>query len=147
MVRAKKFDLGSERAFDNFSAYRAEELKAGRRFIWARVGDSRSSQQNALSFALYGQIAAQVEDQTVEEIRRQCKLDYGVPILLQDDTDFHDIWYQSIGLLNYEQRLVAMKWTQVTSKFNKRQFSEYVDRLITDFSKQGISIIFPGEEW
>ena len=145
-LKQHKFNLSNDTAWENFIRFRKTVIDSGKDFIVTAQGQKRNSDQNALSFAIYGQIATQLGDQTLFDVRCRCKLDFGVPILRRDDKDFDDMYGKSIALLPYEDQLRAMKWLQVTSVMGKRQFAEYIDTVIREYSMQGISIIFPGEE-
>lgn len=109
--------------------------------------DKRTLDQNALSFAIYKQIAAQSEDQSIVEIRMQCKLDYGIPILCEEEEEFANLWHKVEQSLTYEEQLELMKSQNVTSLLSKKGFTKYIDTIIRAYSAQGYSIVFPGEEY
>lgn len=104
-------------------------------------GKKRSLDQNALSFALYRDIAERKEDETPQDIRRYCKLHHGIPILRSEDQRFCEIYDKSIkDNLSYEEKLEAMDWFPVTSLMNKKQFSRYVEVITDDYARQGIHV-------
>jgi len=110
------------------------------------VDVSRTLSQNDMSFALYKQIAAQVEDQSVNDIRAECKLTVGVGLLRMSDEKFQVFYDAGIKQLTYEQKLAAMEFVPVTSLMGKKVFSAYIEELIRKYSQQGISLTMPGEE-
>jgi hypothetical protein len=120
-------------------------LLSSKPFIVQVVGEKRSLDQNALAFALYTEIAGQVGDQSVNEIRAECKLRYGVPILRAASEDFRARYDKVIKPHDYETKLALMDWLPVTSLMDKAQFTEYLDTVIREHSKQGIAIVMPGE--
>lgn len=146
MTRSVRIDATTEQGWQTLSNVRSNALLSSKPFVVQVVGPKRSLDQNALSHALYTQIAGQLEDQTVQEVRSECKLRYGIPIL-RGDEDFCRLYDRVIRSHDYETKLALMEWFPVTSLMNKAQCSEYLDTLIREYSKQGISIVMPGEEW
>jgi len=144
--RAVRIDCTTDRGWEALAAVRANALLSGKPFVVQVVGPKRSRDQNAISHALYAQIAAQLEDQTAQEVRAECKLRYGVPILRAGSEEFRAQYDKVIKPHDYETKLAIMEWLPVTSLMSKEQFSEYLDCVIREFSKQGVSIIMPGEE-
>jgi len=109
--------------------------------------DKRSKNQNSMIYALYGQIAIQMDDQSTLDVRRFCKLHYGVGILKSVDPDFCEFYDRAIKKMSYEDKLFLMGHMDITSAdgFKKPQATEYIDEIIREYSKQGISLINPNE--
>lgn len=146
-IRSVRIDASTDRGLEALLAVRANALLSGKPFVVQVVGPKRSRDQNDLSHALYAQIAAQLEDQTVQEVRAECKLRFGIPILRAGNPDFKRMYDKAIKVtLDYEEKLAAMEFLPVTRLMDKAQFSEYLDTVIREYSKQGVSIIMPGEE-
>ena len=147
-IRKTTWDVTGDLSWKNFSALRTQMLLAGKRVLVQLVPEKRSLSQNALSHAIYTQIAGQLEDQTVAEVRAECKLRYGVGILREANERFRAMYDKAIkDTLSYEEKLDAMEFLPVTRLMDKEQFSEYLDTVIREYSKQGIAITMPGEEW
>lgn len=144
-MRAQTWDISNDTGWANFTAQRNSMVLAGKRPKAQFMPEKRSLDQNAMSFALYGQIAAQCEDQSLGEIRAECKLNIGVPILREANAEFHEHCLVAIDPLNYEQQIKAMKWTPVTSKMGVKAFSLYMDEVIREYSVQGYSLTHPSE--
>ena len=143
-----RFDVSTDRGLDIFLDIRNGLLLAGKKAVFELVPEKRSLDQNAMSFALYKEIAGQLEDQTVAEVRAECKLRFGVPILRGANERFRAMYDKAIkATLSYEEKLSAMEFLPVTRLMNKGQFSEYLDTVIREYSKQGIAITMPGEDW
>ena len=143
-----RFDVSTDRGLDIFLDIRNDLLLAGKKAVFELVPEKRSLDQNAMSFALYKEIAGQLEDQTVAEVRAECKLRFGVPILRGANERFRAMYDKAIkATLSYEEKLSAMEFLPVTRLMNKGQFSEYLDTVIREYSKQGIAITMPGEDW
>ena len=145
-ARKHKWDLTSLTVWENFTEVVSHMRLAGQKPQVEFVTEKRSLSQNDMSFALYKQIGAQAEDQSISDIRRECKLVHGIPILRRDDEQFRALYNKSIlHNLSYEEKLLAMEWFPVTRMMNKTQFSEYLDTVIREYSKQGYSLIHPSE--
>lgn len=144
MSRKIRFDLGSDSACEVFTTFVSNMRLTGKRPIFELVPESRTLDQNALAFALYTQIAEQSQDQSISDVRRECKLVHGIPILRRDDEDFRHLYNKSIlHNLTYEEKLRAMEWFPVTRLFSKKQFTEYLETLIREYGKQGYSLLMP----
>ena len=145
MRGAHRWDVTGDTSWQNFCNFRTQAILAGERFIVQRVPEKRSHDQNALSFALYTEIAGQLGDQTVDDIRAECKLRHGIPILRAASQEFRDMYDKVIKPHDYETKLAMMAYIPVTSLMDKAQFTEYLETVIREYSKQGISIVMPGE--
>lgn len=111
-------------------------------------GGKRSLKQNGLQMKWLGEIAAQLGDQTVEEIRGYCKLTLGVPILRADNPDFREHYDAIIRPLPYEHKLAMMMEPfdfKVTRLMNSKQFTAYLDGVHRHFSERGIALTDPGD--
>lgn len=110
-----------------------------------KAGVDRSLDQNALSHAWYNEIAIQMAD-TPENIKAECKLRFGVPILRAEDPDFREVYDNSIlRNLTYEQKLKAMLFIPVTSSMTKAQLSRYLEHIQQSYAQQGVMVRFPDE--
>lgn len=145
-IRPVRIDATTERGLQTLLAVRDNALLAGKPFVVQVVQAKRTLDQNAISHAIYTQIASQLEDQTVQEVRAECKLRFGIPILRAGNPDFKAMYDKAIrATLSYEEKLKAMEFLPVTRLMDKAQFSEYLDCVIREFSKMGVSILMPGE--
>jgi len=145
-VRAVRIDCTTDSGWQALANVRANALLSNKPFVVQVVGPKRSLDQNAISHAIYAQVASQLEDQTVQEVRAECKLRYGVPILRAGSDEFRAQYDKVIKPHDYETKLAIMEWLPVTSLMDKAQFSEYLDTVIREYSKVGVSIVMPGEE-
>lgn len=147
MKRQQRWVLNGETVVANFMAHVSQMRLAGKPPTVEFVDAKRSLDQNAMAFALYKQIGGQCEDQSIVEIRRECKLLYGIPILRAEDEKFRAMYDKSIKYnLTHEEKLEAMEWFPVTRLMSKKQFTEYLDTIIREYSKQGYSLLHPSEE-
>jgi len=146
-ARKIRFDLSTESAITSFLAFVSQHRLSGKKPLFELVPEKRTLSQNDMAFALYTQIAGQAQDQSISDIRRECKLVHGIPILRRDDAGFANLYDKSIrGTLTYEEKLQAMEWFPVTSLMDKPQFTEYLDTIIREYSKNGYSLINPYEQ-
>lgn len=146
-MRKIQWRLGSEAAVTNFIAFVSQQRLAGKVPVFEQVPAKRSLSQNDMAFALYTQIAEQAQDQSITDIRRECKLVHGIPILRRDDAEFAALYDKSIrGTLTYPEKLKAMEWFPVTRLMGKKQFTEYLDTIISEYSKNGYALLNPNEQ-
>lgn len=146
MSRASRWDLSTESTMTNFLAFVGQMRLSGKRPVFQLVPEGRSLDQNSFFYALYQQIAQQAGDQSVNDVRRECKLRYGVPILRASDTEFKALYDKCIkGALTYEEKLEAMDILPVTRRMSKEQGTEYIDTILREYSKQGYSLLHPSE--
>lgn len=111
-----------------------------------RPGKDRTLDQNRLWFSFYKRISEMTQIGDASEARKYCKLHHGVQILLNSDPDFQASWYRVMRHLAYEEKLDMMgdcklfgpDGMPVTSLFNRAQGTAYTERIIEDFTKQGV---------
>ena len=139
------WNLRTSHELEMFNQHACMSQLAGKP-LRVKIVDNRTLDQNGLSFALYGQIAAQIEDQSVNDIRAECKLTIGVGLLKAADEDFAAFYDLAMKkTLTYEQKLDAMEFVPVTSLMGKKVFSSYIDEVIRVYSQRGISLTHPSE--
>lgn len=111
-------------------------------------GGKRTLRQNGLQMKWMGEIAAQLGDQTAEEIRAYCKLTIGVPILRADSETFREQYDAIVRPLPYEQKIALMMEPfdfKVTRLMNTKQFTAYLDGVHRHFSAKGFGLTNPGD--
>ena len=104
------------------------------KYIQVTANDKRSLDQNGTIRLCYKQIHQYRGDCERIEIERQCKLDYGVPILRRECIVFDDIFKSLEKRYNYEQLLKVMDKFKVTSDdgFSTVMASEMIDIMMKD---------------
>jgi hypothetical protein len=109
------------------------------------AGASRSNAQNRLSHRWYSDIARQMDDRTAEEVRAECKLQFGVPILLRDNGPFCAAWDKATGRLTYAEKLEAVRAFDlpVTRLMTTPQMTEYLDTLQRHWTQNGVRLADP----
>ena len=111
-----------------------------------RPGKDRTLDQNRLWYAIYKRISEMTQIGDPSDARRYCKLHHGVTILLNSDPDFQAAWYRVMRHLSYEEKLEMMgdcklfgpDGMPITSLFNRAQGIAYTERIIEDFTKNGV---------
>lgn len=109
-------------------------------------GHHRTTEQNKLQRLWVNEIAAQLGDQTAEEVRGYCKLAFGVPILREENEAFRFMYDRIVKPMQYEQKLALMMEPfdfGVTRIMNTRQKTEYLNRMLRHFSGAGLHLTIP----
>jgi hypothetical protein len=110
-----------------------------------RKGKERSLDQNAISHAWYEQISRELREQTVLQVKAQCKLMYGVPILRAEDAEFREAYDARIKHnFSFEQKLILMESFPVTSLMIKSQLSQYLEAMQAAYRGK-VALEFPNE--
>ena len=99
-------------------------------------GASRSDAQNRLSQRWYNDIATQLGDQDREEVRAECKLLFGVPILCAENEAFALSWDLTTRHLMHEHKLAAIRAFDmpVTRLMNTNQMGQYMKAVERQYS-------------
>lgn len=108
-----------------------------------RQGADRSLDQNALQFKWAQEASQQRGDMTVEEVRCEWKLHFGVPILRAENDDFRAVYDEAIKPLPYELKLKAMRFIPVSSEMTVKQMTAYLDTIQRECAEQGIRLTDP----
>ena len=139
------YTINSEQALSNTIGELRALFKSHRYLkLSVKTGKSRSLDQNAISHAWYEQLAAEIKDEDALGWKCFCKLNFGVPILRAEDEEFRTFYDASIKKLNYEQKLIAMKYLPVTSLMTKEQLSKYLEAMQAHFMNS-VLLEFPSE--
>lgn len=111
-------------------------------------GKQRSTKQNKTQRLWMNEISAQLGDRTPEEVRGECKLTLGVPILRAENDVFREAYDNVVKPLSYEQKLAIMMEPldmPVTRLMSTRQHSAYLESIIRHFSAQGVALTIPDD--
>lgn len=111
--------------------------------LTVKKGKVRSLDQNAISHAWYEQIHRELREQSVLQIKAQCKLLYGVPILRAEDSDFRESYDARIkNNFTFEQKLILLESFPVTSLMTKKQLSQYLEAMQAGYRGR-VALEFP----
>ena len=111
---------------------------------WSQ-GDPRSKQQNRLSHKWYADIARHRGDVTFEEVRAECKLRFGVPILRSENEAFRLKYDKHLKNHSYEEKIETIQaWDlPVTRLMTVGQMIEYMDTLQRFWLAEGVYLTDP----
>ena len=110
-------------------------------------GARRSNPQNRTIALWYSEIASQRGDCDFEDVRAECKLHFGVPIMRRDNPKFRAEYDEMIRPLPYPFKVRMMRLFQmpVTSLMTTKQCAEYQDAIWREYTGQGIVLTNPDE--
>jgi len=126
-----------------------ETLLRGRKLpitVTVETGKPRTVEQNRLQRLWLTEIAEQLGDRTAEEVRGECKLTMGVPILRMENEQFREAYDKVIRPLPYELKLAAMMEPldfPITRLMNAEQKTRYLDHMARHWAGQGIQLTMP----
>jgi len=108
-------------------------------------GAPRSTAQNRLAQRWFTDIATQLGDQTHEDVRADCKLRFGVPILRAENEAFRLSYDRVIKELPYEDKLDAIKAFNlpVTRLMTAKQMTAFMDEMQRNWTAQGVRLTDP----
>jgi len=106
-------------------------------------GAGRSVDQNALVHKWFGEIARQRGDCDMMDVKAECNLAFGAPILQRDDEVWGRFW-RAINL-SHGQRIKAFKlgYVQCTSLMTTGQLTEYMDAMSRHYRGEGFRLTDP----
>lgn len=108
-------------------------------------GVSRSLAQNRLAQRWFSEISLQLGDQTHEEVRAECKLIFGVPILRAENEAFRVSYDRVLKGLPHHEKLDAIRVFDlpVTRLMTTKQMSEFMDQMQRHWTAQGVHLTDP----
>lgn len=124
------------------------KMLAGRKLpitvSWAQ-GASRSDVQNRLAQRWFSDISAQLGDQSHDEVRAECKLLFGVPILRAESDAFRVSYDRTLRNLSYGDKLAAIKAFDlpVTRLMTVKQMTAFMDAMHKHWTGQGVRLTDP----
>ena len=111
---------------------------------WSQ-GASRAEAQNSLSHRWYADIARQLGDVTHADVRADCKVTFGVPILSAENDAFRQGWQSTFAPLGYEAVRAAVKALDVpvTRLMTVKQMTAYLDAMSAHWRSAGLFLTDP----
>lgn len=130
-LKAVVYDLGNMR-----HPFRVTLLKGA---------EDRTSAQNRTVHKWFGELAAHFGDRTAEEIKADCNIKYGRPILMRDDPEWSAVFGYLFDALDYERKRKAVRILDVpfTRRMTVAQLSEYMDQMQRDYLSEGVRLTDP----
>lgn len=105
----------------------------------------RTAAQNRLIHRWFGDIARELVGQPPADIKAECNLTYGRPILARDDEEWNAAFGYIFDALNLPSKLKAIRVLDIpfTRRMTVKQLSEYMDQMQRDYAEIGISLTDP----
>ena len=110
-----------------------------------KAGKDRSLSQNALEHTWFNQIANELREQTAAQVKAECKLNYGVPILRAENEEFRVFSNMALRHLTHEQRLVAINFIPISSIMTVDQLSQFLKAIQSAYEGR-VALEFPPED-
>ena len=111
---------------------------------WAQ-GASRSHAQNRLAQRWFTDVSLQLGDQTHEDVRAMCKLQFGVPILRAENEAFRVSYDRTMKHLPYDEKMAAIKAFDlpVTRLMTVKQMTAFMDAMCQHWTEHGVRLTDP----
>lgn len=111
---------------------------------WSQ-GASRAEAQNKLAQRWFTDIARQLGDTTHEDVRADCKVTFGVPILSAENDAFRQGWNATFAPLGYEAVRQAVKALDVpvTRLMTLKQMTAFMDAMQAHWGGMGLYLTDP----
>jgi len=108
-------------------------------------GESRREAQNRLAFQWYGDISRQLGDQSISEVRAECKCRFAAPILCVEHPPFAITWGRFRERFSWKEMLEFVKVTELpmSSLLNVKPMSEYLNAINLEYSRVGVRLTDP----
>lgn len=109
----------------------------------------RSLPANAVQHVFYTQIS-QFTGTDIKQVASECKLDFGIPILLKDNEIGPVLGYAlekaNFWSMTREQQIKFMPILQITSLMNTEQHNIYRDNLIYHYNDHGLVLKYKNDD-
>ena len=138
----QRWKLDTAFKIDSFNQHAVACLQAGNPATVEFVDKKRSTNQNSMIYGLYQDVAKQT-GQSIQEIKRHCKLTMGVPILRAHNPDFCTFYDARIKGMSYTVKLELMDYLEVTSQFSVSQATEYIHTMLAYYHEHNVPLVDP----
>ena len=108
-------------------------------------GADRTQSQNRLQFLWASEVSQQLGDRTQNDVQEDWRLDYGVPILCEDNPGFRDTWDSCLRALPrpMQKRVMRELKIKVTSQMKISQMIRYMDTVQRECNLMGLELTDP----
>lgn len=114
----------------------------GREGFTAPIATKGRSNNAAALWQIWYREIGRITGRSAIEIKAECKLVYGVPIMRAGNPEFKELYDSAIKPLPYEVKIKLMEDIfKVTSLFSKYQGIEYQETLQREFAEMNINLI------
>lgn len=113
--------------------------------IAVKQGKQRSNRYNRTLHMWFKEIAQQRRDVTEAEVKAECNLTYGRPILDRDDEEWSSAFGYIFDSLNHASKLKAIRVLDIpfTRKMTTKQLNEYTEQMLRDYRDAGFRLTDP----
>lgn len=118
---------------------------ADARVVITEAAEVRTSAQNRLIHRWFADIARAMVGVPEAEVKAECNLVYGRPILARDDPEWEAAFGYIFDSMNRPTKLKAIRVLDVpfTRRMGVKQLSEYMDQMQRDYAEVGIALTDP----
>lgn len=111
-------------------------------------GAKRSDEQNQTVHKWFGELAGQRGDVTADEVKSECNLEYGLPIMMEADAEWKAVFGHLFRGLDYQRKLKAIRVLDVpfTRRMTVQQLNRYMTAMQKDAAERGFVLTIPQEE-
>ena len=105
----------------------------------------RTKAQNRLVHRWFADIARAMVWQSEADIKAECNLTYGRPILARDDEEWSAAFGYIFDALNRPAKLKAIRVLDIpfTRRMRVKQLIEYMEQMQRDYAEQGVMLTDP----
>lgn len=106
--------------------------------------ETRTARQNRLIHRWFEEVAAHLVEHPAD-VKAQCNLMYGVPILARDDAEWLDVFGDIFAALRHEAKLKAIRVLDIpfTRRMSVKQLCEYMDQMQREYLRMGVILTDP----
>lgn len=116
----------------------ADEFEKNKYLVVEVKTKPKTKSQNAFQFVIYQELERQ-GDCSAAYYRNYCKYHFGLPILKVADETASEFVEKALDSLDYEQRIQAMNYIDVTKKFKANHMKSYLNSIFEHFNELGFS--------
>lgn len=113
--------------------------------VAVRDGVDKKEEQNGLVHMWFKDIADWQGDKTPAEVKADCNLIYGRPIMARDDPEWEAVFGYLFNALSHAAKLKAVRVLDIpfTRLMGLKQLNEYMTQMAIDYREQGVPLTDP----
>lgn len=111
----------------------------------SEVKEARTDAQNRLVHRWYADASHSLVGQSPADVKAECNLTYGRPILMRDDPEWAEVFGPLFDHLHREAKLKAVRVLDIpfTRRMGVKQLTEYMDQMRRDYAELEIYLTDP----
>ena len=109
------------------------------------ASEARTKAQNRLLHRWFGDISRSIVGQSEADVKADCNLTYGRPILARDDPEWESAFGYIFDALNRPAKIKAIRVLDIpfTRGLKVAQLSEYMTQMRQDYAELGVHLTDP----